>query len=75
MAATILVVEDETKLRELVRVYLEREGLEVLSTGSGAEAITWAARAVPDLIVLDLGLLDVLGRRWLERSFAARMFP
>ena len=61
MAATVLVVEDETKLRDLLRVYLEREGLEVLSTGSGAEAITWARDASPDLVVLDLGLPDVPG--------------
>ena len=43
MAATVLVVEDERKLRDLVRSYLERAGFTVLSTGSGAEAITMAA--------------------------------
>ncbi len=61
MAATVLVVEDEGKLRELVRSYLERAGFTVLSTGSGAEAITMAAAAAPDLVVLDLGLPDVPG--------------
>ena len=61
MAVTVLVVEDERKLRELVRSYLERAGLTVLSTGSGAEAITLAAAASPDLIVLDLGLPDIPG--------------
>jgi DNA-binding response OmpR family regulator len=61
MAATVLVVEDETKLRDLLRAYLEREGLEVLSTGSGAEAISWARDASPDLVVLDLGLPDIPG--------------
>jgi DNA-binding response OmpR family regulator len=61
MAATVLVVEDERKLRELVRSYLERAGFTVLSTGSGAEAITLAASASPDLVVLDLGLPDVPG--------------
>src|SRR6202007_1129667 len=59
MAATVLVVEDERKLRDLVRSYLERAGFTVLSTGSGAEAITVAASAAPDLVVLDLGLPDV----------------
>ena len=38
MAATVLLVEDERKLRELVRSYLERAGFTVLSAGSGAEA-------------------------------------
>jgi DNA-binding response OmpR family regulator len=61
MAATVLVVEDERKLRDLVRSYLERAGFTVLSTGSGAEAITMAASAAPDLVVLDLGLPDVAG--------------
>jgi DNA-binding response OmpR family regulator len=61
MAATVLVVEDERKLRELVRSYLERAGFMVLSTGSGAEAMTMAASAAPDLVVLDLGLPDVPG--------------
>src|SRR5580704_14926539 len=61
MAPTVLLVEDERKLRELVRSYLERAGLTVLSTGSGAEAITLAASSAPDLVVLDLGLPDVPG--------------
>src|ERR1700679_3266496 len=55
MAATVLVVEDERKLRDLVRSYLERAGFTVLSTGSGAEAITMAATASPALVWLDLG--------------------
>ena len=61
MSRLVLIVEDELKIRELVRRYLEREGLEVLTTGSGAEAITMAADARPDLVVLDLGLPDVPG--------------
>ncbi|HEY2505526.1 MAG TPA: response regulator transcription factor [Streptosporangiaceae bacterium] len=61
MGTTILLVEDERKLRDLVRSYLERAGYTVLSTESGAEAITLAASAAPDLVVLDLGLPDVPG--------------
>src|ERR1700728_5270633 len=61
MAATVLVVEDERQLRDFIRTYLERAGFTVLSTGSGAEAITMAADAAPDLVVLDLGLPDVPG--------------
>ena len=61
VAATVLVVEDERKLRELVRSYLERAGFTVLSTGSGAEALTMASSAAPDLVILDLGLPDVAG--------------
>src|SRR5580704_7824968 len=61
MAATILLVEDARKLRDLVRSYLERAGFTVLSTASGAEALNLAASASPDLLVLDLGLPDVSG--------------
>src|ERR1700752_180229 len=61
MGATVLLVEDERKLRDLVRSYLERAGLTVLSTGSGAEAISLASAAAPDLVILVLGLSDVPG--------------
>jgi DNA-binding response OmpR family regulator len=61
MAATILLVEDETKLRDLLRSYLEQAGFSVLSTGSGAEALSLATTAEPDLLVLDLGLPDLGG--------------
>ena len=59
--ATVLVVEDERKIRELVRDYLEREGLGVLTTESGAEAISLARESEPDLVILDLRLPDVPG--------------
>jgi DNA-binding response OmpR family regulator len=61
MTTTVLVVEDETKLRELLRSYFEREGMVVLSTASGSEAIDLARRGHPDLVILDLGLPDVPG--------------
>ena len=61
MSGTVLVVEDEPKIRELLRSVLERADLEVLSTGSGAEAIVLAERSAPDLVVLDLRLPDVPG--------------
>jgi DNA-binding response OmpR family regulator len=58
---TVLVVEDERKLRELLRGYLERAGFAVLTTGSGAEAIELGHSADPSLVVLDLGLPDIPG--------------
>ena len=58
---TVLVVEDERKIRDLLRSYLEHEGLTVLTTGSGAEGIHLARTAAPDLLVLDLRLPDVSG--------------
>jgi len=75
VAATVLVVEDEQKLRELVRSYLERAGFTVLSTGSGAEALTLAGSAAPDLVVLDLGLPDVAGETVARELRAAGATP
>jgi DNA-binding response OmpR family regulator len=75
MPATVLLVEDERKLRELVRVYLERAGITVLSTGSGAEAIMLAAAASPDLVILDLGLPDVPGEAVARELRAAGPVP
>jgi DNA-binding response OmpR family regulator len=59
--STVLVVEDERKVRELVRDCFESEGFGVLTTASGAEAITLVERSSPDLVVLDLRLPDVPG--------------
>jgi DNA-binding response OmpR family regulator len=75
MAATVLVVEDERKLRDFIRTYLERAGFTVLSTGSGAEAITLAADAAPDLVVLDLGLPDVPGEAVAREVRAVSAIP
>jgi len=75
MAATILLVEDERKLRDLVRSYLEQAGFAVLSTGSGAEALTLAGSASPDLLVLDLGLPDVPGETVAREIRAAGPMP
>src|SRR5215472_13663587 len=75
MAATVLLVEDERRLRDLVRSYLERAGFAVLSTASGAEAISIASAADPDLIVLDLGLPDVAGESVARELRAAGATP
>src|ERR1035437_5323428 len=72
---TVLVVEDEYKRRELVRSYLERAGLVVLSTGSGAEALHFAQHSPIDLVVLDLGLPDVPGEEVARELRAASDVP
>ncbi len=59
--ATILVVDDERKIRDLVSSYLEAEGYSVLTAGTGQGALELALRAHPDVIVLDLMLPDLSG--------------
>ena len=58
---TVLVVEDDRDIRGVLRRYLERAGLAVLTTGSGAEALHLLAAGQVDLVLLDLGLPDVDG--------------
>jgi DNA-binding response OmpR family regulator len=60
-AATVLVVDDERKIRELVRSYLEQEGYSVLLAETGERALETAARLPIDLVVLDLMLPDLSG--------------
>jgi DNA-binding response OmpR family regulator len=66
--ATVLVVEDERDIRDLLRRYLERAGHSVLTTGSGAEALTLLVGSAPDLVLLDLGLPDIDGFEVLRRA-------
>ncbi|MGH2383188.1 MAG: response regulator transcription factor [Candidatus Limnocylindria bacterium] len=54
--ATILVVDDEPKITQLVRDYLERAGFSVVTARDGREALMRARTQRPDLVVLDLGL-------------------
>ncbi len=53
---TVLVVDDERHIVDLVRLYLEKEGFAVLVAGDGDEALALHARHDPDLVILDLML-------------------
>ena len=55
-AGTILVVDDEPKVCDLLKVYLERSGYGVLCSTNGSSALTAVERHAPDLILLDLNL-------------------
>ena len=61
MAQTILVVDDEAKLRDMIRVYLEQEGYHVVEAGHGREALYVARVEKPDLIILDLMMPEMDG--------------
>ena len=57
----VLVVEDESDIRELIRFNLEREGFAVEEVGDGALALERLERRLPDLVVLDLMLPGMPG--------------
>jgi two-component system response regulator ResD len=60
-AGTILVVEDEEPVRELLRLYLEKEGFQVEIAVDGEEAMLKFSGSRPDLILLDIMLPKVDG--------------
>jgi DNA-binding response OmpR family regulator len=68
--ATVLVVDDERKIRDTVRLFLEQQRYAVLVAGSGQEALDVAGRLHPDLVVLDLMLPDLAGEE-VARSLRA----
>ncbi|MBB6214984.1 DNA-binding response OmpR family regulator [Anaerosolibacter carboniphilus] len=57
----ILVVDDELKLVEVVKSYLENEGYTVYEASTGQEALQLAIKINPSLIILDLMLPDIMG--------------
>ena len=58
---TVLVVDDEPKIVQLARDYLEHAGFAVLTASDGPAALTAVRRGRPDIVVLDLGLPDMDG--------------
>jgi DNA-binding response OmpR family regulator len=61
MSGSVLLVEDEENLASLVRAYLEKEGYDVISVTSGAEALRAVEGQPVRLVVLDLNLPDMDG--------------
>jgi two-component system KDP operon response regulator KdpE len=62
----VLVIEDDSQIRRFLRISLSAEGYYVSEASSGGEGLTLAARAHPDIVILDLGLPDVEGLEVLE---------
>lgn len=64
MPKKILIVEDEANIRELLRLYLEREGYTVLEAENGVEGIKKWKSDKPDMRWLDvmMPVMDRLGR-------------
>jgi DNA-binding response OmpR family regulator len=58
---TILIVDDEPKIVQIARDYLENAGFSVISANNGETALASVRNQMVDLIVLDLGLPDMDG--------------
>jgi len=61
MGKRVLVVDDDVKTVELVKMYLRRDGYDVLTAFEGIEALRLAREVRPDLLVLDLMLPGIDG--------------
>ena len=72
---TVLVVDDEANIRELARLYLERNDFRVVTAERGDEALTLVERVRPDLLVLDLMLPGVDGWEVCRRVRAGSDVP
>jgi two-component system response regulator ResD len=72
---TVLVVDDEPMLREVVVRYLEREGYHALVAGDGDEAESVLRNASPDLVILDLMLPGTDGLELCRRIRARSSLP
>ncbi len=57
----ILVVDDEKKIVEIIKAYLEKEGYQVITAFDGKTAIEAAFKQHPDLVILDLMLPEISG--------------
>jgi two-component system response regulator ResD len=64
---TILIVDDEEKIREVVVSYLQKEGYRMLEAASGTTALELVRNGEADLVLLDLMLPDIPGEALCEK--------
>ncbi len=75
MSKTILVADDKTNIRNLVREYLEAEGFRVVIAANGREALYTARAEKPDLILLDIMMPEMSGYDFLKTYRKERETP
>src|ERR1700684_782851 len=64
---SVLVIEDEADIRQLLRTLLEREGYSVAEALEGRDGVRQFHQNHPDIVILDVGLPDLDGWQVLER--------
>jgi DNA-binding response OmpR family regulator len=72
---TVLVVDDEPNIADLVELYLRRDGFRVVKAGTGASALTAVTDHRPRLVVLDVGLPDIDGLEVCRRLRGSSAIP
>ena len=67
MPRTILVVDDQSNVRTLLREYLTEEGFRVVTAGDGREALYVARHEKPDLVLIDILMPEMNGYEFIRR--------
>jgi DNA-binding response OmpR family regulator len=75
MAETILVVDDQASVRQLLQEYLNEQGYRVVSAGDGQSALYTARHEQPDLILLDVMMPKMDGYQFLRLYRQERQTP
>ena len=75
MPATILVVDDQASVRQLLREYLSEHGFRVITASDGQSALYTARRENPDLILLDLMMPHMDGYQFIKQFRQERQTP
>lgn len=75
MIHSILVVEDDRKIANIVKVYLEGAGFRVVHAETGKDAIGFALKEMPLLVILDLKLPDISGEEVCQELKDIGNFP
>jgi DNA-binding response OmpR family regulator len=56
MHKTILVVDDDTEARKILRIFFSTEGFNVIEAGDGYDAVDKALKYLPDLVIMDMAM-------------------
>lgn len=75
MATTILVVDDQASVRQLLQEYLSEHGFRVITASDGQSALYMARHENPDLILLDLMMPRMDGYQFIKRFRQERQTP
>ena len=75
MSNTILVVDDQSSVRQLLREYLEEQGFRVRTANDGQQALYMARHEQPDLILLDIMMPRMDGYQFLRQYRQERQTP
>ena len=64
--ATIMVIDDEERIRKILSLQLEKAGYNVIALGSGSDALELLGQVEVDLVITDIRMPDITGDKILK---------